>query len=321
MTYLQRQRAVLTEGLPSHVPLALRERHAIFLTKAQNADGGFSGRGGDSDLYYTAFALWGLAILGELTEAIARQAVGFLMSHWRRPNHLVDFFSLLHAYRLLHDQHGEREFMRDALPEELRGQEEELAGLVTAALETCRAADGGYGRTPEPRNGSTYATFLSVLCYDELERPIPERERVLSFLTERQREDGGYVELAPMRRSGTNPTAAAVAILRLLGASAEEDKARDFLAAAQSFDGGLRANTVIPVGDLLSTFTGLWTLHDLGGLDAIDRRAALRFAVALQEKEGGFLAGLWDDGADVEYTFYGLGSLALVGESGDWTAG
>ena len=45
---------------------------------------------------------------------------------------------------------------------------------------------------------------------------------------------------------------------------------------------------------------------------AIDAEKAKRFVLALQEKEGGFIAGLWDDAADVEYTFYGLGSLALL---------
>ena len=32
---------------------------------------------------------------------------------------------------------------------------------------------------------------------------------------------------------------------------------------------------------------------------------------SLERAEGGFHGGLWDDGHDVEYTFYGLGVLAL----------
>lgn len=310
-TYLQRQRATLTAGL-AKAPADLRARHAAFLRRSQNADGGFSGRGGDSDLYYTAFGLWGLAVLGELTEEIGARAVGFFKEHWRRPNHLVDFFSLLHGYRLLQDLYAAAPFMRDALPEELRGAEAELAGLVTAAVETCRTPDGGYARTPGQKGGSTYATFLSVLCYDELEREVPERERVLAFIASRRRDDGGFVELAPMRRAGTNPTAAAVAVLRILGDQTTQGDAVEFLREAQSFDGGLRANTVIPVGDLLSTFTGLWSLCDLNALGRVNSEAARRFALALQQKDGGFLAGLWDEEADVEYTFYGLGTLSLL---------
>src|SRR5262249_5226477 len=257
--------------------------------RSQNPDGGFSGRGGDSDLYYTAFGLWGLAILDELTEDIAARAVGFFKEHWRRPNQLVDFFSLLHGYRLIQDLFTDRPFMRDALPDELHGADAELAGLVTAAVETCRTPDGGYARTPGQKGGSTYATFLSALCYDELEREVPERERVVAFIESRRREDGGFVELAPMRRAGTNPTAAAVAVLRLLGDTAPQEDATDFLKEAQSFDGGLRANTVIPVGDLLSTFTGLWSLFDLGALLQVNAEAARRFVLALQQEGGGFL--------------------------------
>jgi geranylgeranyl transferase type-2 subunit beta len=37
----------------------------------------------------------------------------------------------------------------------------------------------------------------------------------------------------------------------------------------------------------------------------------LAYASSLARPEGGFGGGLWDDGCDVEYTFYGLGVLAL----------
>ena len=46
-------------------------------------------------------------------------------------------------------------------------------------------------------------------------------------------------------------------------------------------------------------------------LDAVDREAAGRFAAALEGSGGGFRAAVWDSAADVEYTFYGLGTLAL----------
>ena len=91
---------------------------------------------------------------------------------------------------------------------------------------------------------------------------------------------------------------------------------RDFLIGLQGPDGGLRANTVIPVSDLLSTFTGLWTLTESGGLDGLEVDKVRRFVAMMEHPSGGFLAGLWDDQADVEYAFYGLGSLALVSTAG-----
>jgi len=40
------------------------------------------------------------------------------------------------------------------------------------------------------------------------------------------------------------------------------------------------------------------------------------YALSLQAPTGGFRGGAWDNGTDVEYTFYGLGTLALL--SSNW---
>jgi geranylgeranyl transferase type-2 subunit beta len=186
-------------------------------------------------------------------------------------------------------------------------------------LEGLRTADGGYAKAPGGTSGSTYHTFLVGLCHELLGRPLPRPEEVARFVRSRRREDGGYVEIAPMRRGGTNPTAAAVGTLEILGEQRAEDgwpaEARagviDFLAEMSSPEGGLRANGRAPLADLLSTFTGAWTLHRLGALDRIDGAAVRRYAEALGLPAGGFRGGLWDDRADVEYTFYGLGCLGL----------
>jgi geranylgeranyl transferase type-2 subunit beta len=316
-TYLGHQLEMLRRGMRSlSCPV---EPIAEFLRRSQNADGGFSGRGEDSDssqsdLYYTAFGLWGLAALDRLSMEVADRAVRFLAECWQRPTHLVDFFSLLHSYRLIRDIQGGEELVQSSLPAELRGQEFDWVDLVTAGLETCRSLDGGYARTPGQRGGSTYATFLTVLCYQEIERPLPDAETIRQFLQSRQRADGGFVELGPMKRSGTNPTAAAVAVRRILGDAvpSEDEAVREFLIGLQGPDGGLRANTVIPISDLLSTFTGLWTLTESGGLEGLDVEKVQRFVKMMEHPDGGFLAGLWDDVADVEYAFYGLGSSALL---------
>jgi geranylgeranyl transferase type-2 subunit beta len=94
------------------------------------------------------------------------------------------------------------------------------------------------------------------------------------------------------------------------------DEVRDdtiaFLAEMQNDEGGLRANTRIPIADLLSTFTGMLTLIDLGGLDEIDVDAARRYVKSLERDDGGFQGAVWDPARDVEYTFYGLAALALL---------
>ena len=50
----------------------------------------------------------------------------------------------------------------------------------------------------------------------------------------------------------------------------------------------------------------------MGFLDRIDAGKALAYAQSLEPAEGGFRGGLWDDRTDVEYTFYGLGVVALL---------
>ena len=100
-------------------------------------------------------------------------------------------------------------------------------------------------------------------------------------------------------------------MLNALDHQTQEEAAR-FLGAMQEASGGLLANSRIPIGDVLSTFTGISTLVGLGRLDVINTTRALEFVWAAEQPGGGFTAASWDDVADVEYTFYGLGTLALL---------
>ena len=57
--------------------------------------------------------------------------------------------------------------------------------------------------------------------------PLEDREATVELLRSRRRADGGFVELAPLRQGGTNPTAAAVSLLLLLRALDEPTAAGD----------------------------------------------------------------------------------------------
>jgi geranylgeranyl transferase type-2 subunit beta len=304
-SYLRRLTAQLADAL-LRLPEPSRARHIAYLHAAQSTDGGFSGREGGSDLYYTGFALRSLAVLDELPPDLCDRAAGFLRHSLRDRASVVDFFSLLYACGLLQAAAG-IDVLADSPPD--------WPERVAATLESFRTPDGGYGKTPDAAGGSTYHTFLVALCYQLLGRSLPHPEDVARFIEGRRREDGGYVEVAPMRRSGTNPTAAAVGVLQILGAEehgAERERVSAFLAAMASAEGGLRANGRAPLADLLSTFTGLWTLQQLGALDRIDTATAFQYVQSLELPAGGFRGGLWDDRTDPEYTFYGLGALALL---------
>src|SRR5262249_47480891 len=137
----------------------------------------------------------------------------------------------------------------------LAGDTEGFALEVTASLEAFRRSDGGYARTNEGGAGSTYHTFLAALCYEMLGRTVPDIDGIQRFLLSRRRDDGGFVEIGPMKRSGANPTAAAAVLLKRFGAI--DDQTKDgieaYLNRVKSEEGGFRANTQIPFCDLLST--------------------------------------------------------------------
>jgi len=304
MPYLQDLTLRLAAGLAA-LPADVRTRHGQYLLTAQREDGGFAGREGGSDLYYTGFALRGLALLGELYGPPAEKAASFLRSRLGGQESIVDFFSLVYGAALLDTAAG-IDIFGEAGPA--------WKTNVAALLETFRRPDGGYAKGPEGTASSTYHTFLVLLCLELAGRQPPEPERVVAFLQSQRADEGGFREIRASKRAGTNPTAAAIAALKMLHALDEPTRqdTLDFLAEMQTDEGGLRANTRIPIADLLSTFTGLLTLEDLGGADLIDLASVRQFVRSLARDEGGFHGAAWDTAHDVEYSFYGLACLGLL---------
>lgn len=303
--YLTRLTSRLLDGI-ERLPAEVRERSTAYLLGAQNPDGGFPGREGGSDLYYTGFALRSLAVLQALNPDVCARAAAFLRQRMTGTAGVVDFFSLVVSCYLV-PLGGGPDVLADAPPD--------WRDRVAGTLESFRTPDGGYGKSPGAPHGSTYTSFLVALCLQLLDRPVPTPERLAAFVKSRRRPDGGYVEISAMKRSGTNPTAAGVGLLQILGELDAETcrGTAEFLAGLPSgFEGGLRANDRIPAADLLSTFTGGWTLDQLGAIDRLDWAAVRGYAERCARRGGGFGGGLWDEHADVEYTFYGLGTLALT---------
>jgi len=300
----------LATGL-EHLSADHRRRCCDFFLAQQQADGGFCGRAGSSDLYYTAFALRGLAILGCEDSAMAGRATEYLRNQLQQSVSVIDLISLVFAARLLESWAGTSVFSSAT---------NDWPASVANLFEQLRRDDGGYAKTHEGHVSSTYQTFLVALAYELLELPLPTAERAVSFLYEQQRDDGGFVEISVMRRSGTNPTAAAIGGLLVLQRQVGQQlisrelslDVSEFLLDNLTDEGGLRANTQIPIADLLSTYTGLQTLHDLGAFSKIDTTAVLRYTQSLQQASGGYWAAAWDKVADVEYSFYGVALQGLL---------
>lgn len=289
----------------SQLPETVRTRHAALLTTSQRSDGGFAGREGDSDLYYTGFALRSLSILGQLYGPVAERAAVFLRRMPSASESTMDYLSRVYGAALLDMSAG-----IDVLGECSPDWREDVADT----LEQLRRDDGGYAKSREGGVGSTYYSFLVLTCHELIGKPLPCPERLIDFILAQRCEEGGFREIRVAKRASTNPTAAAIGVLRSLDALDNEirDGTIRFLAGMQTGEGGLKANTRIPLADLLSTFTGLLTLADLDAMERVDSQALLRYVKRLERDRGGFRGGAWDEAADVEYTFYGLGCLSLL---------
>jgi geranylgeranyl transferase type-2 subunit beta len=94
--YLQELTLRLALGA-AQLDSAVRSRHAQWLREQQGSDGGFAGREGESDPYYTAFALRGLWVLGELDPDNGAAAAGFLRGRLNRRESIIDLISLIFA--------------------------------------------------------------------------------------------------------------------------------------------------------------------------------------------------------------------------------
>jgi len=309
--YLLRLAERLTEGLRD-LAEPRRKRHRQFVLSQQTADGGFRGREGESDLYYTAFAVRSLGLLGGMSREECEAVSAYLRTHDWRESGTIDLLNYVYTCLAIQTFSG-----IDLFADEPGEWPAELCDR----LEQVRVPDGGYAKNAAGAMGSTYHSFLIVLTYELLGVDIPNPNRLIQFFYDRQRDDGGFVEIEPMKRSGTNPTAAASTALQILGGMDDEirNDVRHFLQDVRSGEGGFQANTRIPFADGLSTFTGLLTLIDLG-IDpdsVLPRQQIKQFLThpeeGLELPTGGFRGAVWDLNADTEYTFYGLGTLGLLG--------
>lgn len=314
--YLFRLDERVSRGL-SAWDAARRIKHRRYILTQQNPDGGFGGRGlpsensleqpegRESDLYYTAFAIRALSALKEFHPEDARHVAQFLDVSRHHQATVIDVVSWLYSALMVQAQSG-----IDLLAQADANWPTRLA----ASLESFRARDGGYAKTHEGAAGSTYHSFLVALCYELIGQTLPAPERLVTFMRDRQRDDGGFVEIAPMKRSGTNPTAAAIGVLTLHSTIGKHlrDDVLAFLRDVRSGEGGFQANTRIPFADTLSTFTGYLTCVDLEAADFIDAAQLEQFILSLELPNGGFRAAAWDQATDVEYTFYALGTLGLI---------
>jgi len=264
-----------------------------FVRSQQNPDGGFRDRDGESDLYYTCFAIDALTALQvPLPEP---QLAAYLAGKLDHVGDLdfVHLSCLARAFSSL-----------DARPE---------LGPVFERLESYRSADGGYNQSEEAEKGSAYACFLAYGAYADHGLPVPDPGGVARCLESLRSGDGAWANDVELPIPNIPATAAAVTLSRNFRIPVSPETPGWILRSLHP-SGGFLPFPGAPMPDLLSTAVAL---HALDGLQAdfgSHKESVLDFVDSLWTAAGGF-HGTWDDDdLDLEYTYYGLlalGHLAL----------
>jgi len=294
--YLSFLYGLLAKGVSS-LSQTFREAQVGYVLSTEQPDGGFRGRRGPSDLYYTDFALRVLAICGLDPPDLSKTAE-FIAGRLASPGDVVDAFNALNSARLLRDFGYDVAFDRD---------------IITDRLGAQQLPSGGYSR-PGGGEISSYNTFLARLCFDLLGEPMPAPGAAVRSIQSLKRRSGGFGEMPSDAIPQTSATAAVLTFLLIADRLPEEDirDAQRFLLGLQRPEGGLLPCPGAIESDLLSTFTGLSTMFLADSLAAFDLTAAARMVRDCVHPQGGFRGCPSETEPDVEYTFYGLGILALL---------
>lgn len=293
-SFLERLDTRLRDGLRALSP-ALRDSTLACVAPFSTTCGGYRGRLGSADTYYTDFAARLLDLADAPTDGFER--IGEYLRSLPPPGDLVDLFSRMNAARLVR-----RRAVTIPAPD-----------VAQRILESQRVETGGFAQ-PGEHAPSAYLTFLAGLVCEMLGDPIPEPERMAAAIRALRQPSGGFIDRAGDALAQANTTSAAVAALGIIGAGDPQETAAaaQFLAGLQTPEGGFRAHRDAPESDLLSTFTSLTSLAGLGALHLVRLAPIGRFVLSLHSPGNGFCASIVDSECDIEYTFYGVGSLCLL---------
>jgi hypothetical protein len=280
------------------LPATLRQACRESVLAHQEDDGGFHGRAGPADDWYTDFAVRILALTGG-AEGALRRASAWLAQRQSPPDLAAAHARVNAAFTLA--QLG--------LPTRL--DRVAIGGALAAQTVT-----GGYAQ-PGGRTASLCQLFLADRTFDLLGRELPDRRHLIVAAAAWQGIDGGFADSAGGDSLAT-ATAAAVTLLarhRALDPIVAE-RAAMYGVSLQGGDGGVRVHAGLVQGDLLATCTLVWALSSCGHLGSLRLGDLARFVQACRHG-GGFGACPGDVGSDPEYVFYGLGTLGLLAAQAD----
>ena len=256
-----------------------------FLKMQINPDGGFKGRTGASDLYYTVF---GLEALLALQADVPVENILNYLGKFENFNNL-DLIHLACLVRCRADLSAEP-FNKDTIDNILQLTEKYHA-----------------------QQYSIYSCFFAVGLYQDLNVELPDPQAFLNRIEELRTTDGAYANDSAIKVGSTPATAAAITILSHLGSPVPAGSV-DWLLGRCHPEGGFAAIPTAPIPDLLSTAVALHALSEVGTDISNIKDKCLNFVNTLWSDKGGFhgIEGEWI--LDCEYTFYGLLALGHLAQ-------
>jgi hypothetical protein len=261
-------------------------------------DGGFRGRGEQSDLYYTSFGIeCMLALAMPLPVADLRR---FVDRHGDGEG--LDLVHLSCLARCLLRLHG------SALDPARQRR-------LIQRIEAYRSLDGGYSTVAAAPHLSVTGSFLALVALHDLGVPPPAASPFVEAMPALRSADGAYANTEMLEVGTTLAVAGVQTLVHWLGDPGEADTA-DWLLAQRGSDGGFLASPLTPMSDLLSTATVLYALRQQQ-VDLTDlAEGVMEFVDGLMEPCGGYGGTWFDDTADVEYSYYALMVQGCLAGSG-----
>jgi prenyltransferase beta subunit len=271
-----------------------------FLRRCIAPDGGFAGRDGRSDLYYTVF---GLEASLALNVALSRERIAEYLGCFGAGESLdlVHLACLVRCRANVCDAGG-------------KAMDDQTRQAVMEHLQQYRAGDGGFSTAAHAERGNAYGSLLAVGMYQDLGATCPDPDGLIESVNSLRMPDAGCSNESTVPASATTATAAALSILHYSNRPVPQSAIRWLLDQAHPLGGfsAIRLAQGLVVPDLLSTATALHALSLAGVSMEGTKDKHLDYLDTLWSTQGGFRGHWADETVDCEYTYYGLLSLGCL---------
>ncbi len=290
-----------------------------FVQNRINHDGGFQGRTGQSDLYYTAFGI-------DLLHATAPIHHSPFTIHDPLPSYLLRFGSgdNLGFMDLVSLARARSRLMPDQTPPQWRQS-------ITNHITRFRTANGGYANQSGSSVSSSTATYMARIAFESLGTDPDDPASLCASLATLATPDGAFSNLLGMPAGNTPSTAASLILLNHYASippspltshpsqptiHTPPPPSPSWLLDQLDDSGGFLAFPGAPIPDLLATGTALFALACLAGteppLPPELIAACQSFITGRRGPSGGYTGHAFDTVEDVEYTYYALLALGSL---------